>query len=240
MAGENQVSTSTLERAAAFDARKAALTIDRAIALAETLPNDKPDAKLERLITCVMTQELKALVISKEIGKFYDSVPAAEDFAEELQLIAEEILHNNSIVFGPDSSSLVHNIALTADITQDEDILRNLRNALEDTSDYGLDLQKKACDIALSTGESYFAAYRALKPRVSLATTALAQETAPAEDVVDIIRVKTSSYSGVSMLSYNDLYATNTPSTYTAEDVEHDFTYDDRESLDTLLRTKVS
>lgn len=231
MASENLSNTAILERVATFDVREAAMTIDRAIALAERLPNDKPDAKLERLITCVMTQELKSLVAAKEIGKFYESVPAAENLAEELQLIAEEILHNHSIVFGPESSSLVHNLGLTADITQDENILRELLSALEDTKDFGLDLQKKACDIALSTGESYFGAYRALKPRVALGAAALGSSD---EITVEIMRTETSSYSGVTMRSYENLFTT-TPSTYISEGVEYDFTYQDQEELNSSL-----
>jgi len=164
---------STIEMPISFDATAASTIINHSIELAEKLPDNEVGAKLEKLVGCSLRLHLERLVASNRLDAFMKAVPAAQEFVDELHEIAETVLHE--VTLDADSSIVVHNIAVAADIAQDENLLEELVNALEDTNDYGLTLQKHACEIALEEHRPYSAVYHELKQAVRPQHT---QETA--------------------------------------------------------------
>lgn len=152
---------STVEMPINFDAAAASTIINHSIELAEKLPDSEVGAKLEKLVGCSLRLHLERLVASNRIDAFMKAVPAAQEFVDELHEVAETVLHE--VTLDADSSIVVHNIAVAADIAQDESLLEELITALEDTNDYGLTLQKHACEVALETHKPYTAVYHELQ-----------------------------------------------------------------------------
>jgi len=155
---------STVEMPVRFDAAAASEIINHTIELADELPDNEVGAKLEKLVGCSLRLHLERLAASNTLDTFMESVPAAQEFVDELQEIAEAVLHD--VTLDSDSSIVVHNIAVAADIAQDQSLLEELANALEDTNDHGLMLQKHACEIALEEHRPYTAVYHELKQAV--------------------------------------------------------------------------
>jgi hypothetical protein len=155
---------STVERPPVrFDAAAASEIINHTIKLADELPDNAVGAKLEKLVGCSLRLHLERLAASNALDTFMESVPAAQEFVDELHEIAETVLHE--VTLDSDSSIVVHNIAVAADIAQDKKLLGDLVDALEDTKDHGLGLQKHACEIALEEHRPYTAVYHELKQK---------------------------------------------------------------------------
>jgi hypothetical protein len=153
---------STIEKPSSrFDAVAASKIINHTIELAAELPDNEIGAKLEKLVGCSLRLHLERLAASDTLDVFMKSVPAAQEFVDELHEIAETVLHE--VTLDADSSIVVHNIAIAADIAQDRNLLEELASALEGTNDYGLMLQKHACEIALQEHRPYMAVYHELK-----------------------------------------------------------------------------
>ncbi len=150
----------TIEAKLKTDLATAKQIIDHSIEQARNLPEGEAGDKLEKLIACELRLKLTALVAARKMDDFLDFVPAAKEFVEELHTVAETTLHEAT--FNSDASTMVHNIGLAADIVQDKELLQELAHALEDTKDYNLELQKRACEIAIKQDELYSVTYKKL------------------------------------------------------------------------------
>jgi len=119
------------------------------------------DRQLDNLIMCTRVTGMLQCLKENRLEEFVEGIPNAADLVRKIHDTADLVLETETL--DADSLTVIANLGMAADFTQDTGLLQKILSSIEDTNDFHVAPLAKSLTIAQQEGRTFTEVYKIIK-----------------------------------------------------------------------------